>query len=429
MKKGFTLLFSVLVTSLLLAIALSIIGLSTKHNLISSIGRESQVAFYSADSGLECAKYWDQPTVDRDAFSTSTPRTDITCFGVTIPVVNMTPSAPASCDYTTGTCRKYQVAFSLVPSLPNNPDGDIFIEKNIVTSETTIDSRGRNTDRLTDPRRLERAVKLTYTPPRKSTQCPVGDIMLVVDTSGSMDNDELATLKNTIKNSILPSLYGLAPYNRVGIIMFGNRALTAVHLSDESASTTIMDAVDSIRTGGIDVGVNTNTVLGLRYAINEFTDQIDLNMNNSNHIVNTQPASAIYDRPEYQNVVILLADGGNDTYIDDAGTILGTPYKYKNNMCNNYSGNCNGGSPITSANVRAEAATLKTGPARASVFTLGIGTLGQLCHSANGGQMNCSDFLKNYIATGPEYAHSIDSFDQARFNTAIASITSCPEEV
>lgn len=58
-KKGFALLFAVLVASLLLTIGLSIFSTTLKELAIATASRQSVYAFYAADSGRECVKYWD----------------------------------------------------------------------------------------------------------------------------------------------------------------------------------------------------------------------------------------------------------------------------------------------------------------------------------------------------------------------------------
>lgn len=58
-KKGFTLLFAVLVSVLVLSVGASVISVALKQSILSSTGRESQFAFYAANSGLECALFWD----------------------------------------------------------------------------------------------------------------------------------------------------------------------------------------------------------------------------------------------------------------------------------------------------------------------------------------------------------------------------------
>ncbi len=58
-NSGFALLFSVLLSSLLLTIGLSIFSIALKELAISTATRQSIHAFYAADSGRECALYWD----------------------------------------------------------------------------------------------------------------------------------------------------------------------------------------------------------------------------------------------------------------------------------------------------------------------------------------------------------------------------------
>ena len=82
-ERGFTLLLAALVGSLVLALGISIVTIVQKSVTLSSIGRESQFAFYAADSGAECALYWD---IRHAHFSTSTPPTEITCNGQTVDV-------------------------------------------------------------------------------------------------------------------------------------------------------------------------------------------------------------------------------------------------------------------------------------------------------------------------------------------------------
>jgi len=56
---GFTLFVAMIVSSLLLAVGFSIGNIILKQLLLSGSGKESQVAFYAADSGVECAQFWD----------------------------------------------------------------------------------------------------------------------------------------------------------------------------------------------------------------------------------------------------------------------------------------------------------------------------------------------------------------------------------
>src|SRR6185369_14936182 len=71
-QKGFALLFAVLVSSVLLAIGVSIFNLTVKELALSASGRESQFSFYAADTGAECALYWDFKATQPVMFATST---------------------------------------------------------------------------------------------------------------------------------------------------------------------------------------------------------------------------------------------------------------------------------------------------------------------------------------------------------------------
>lgn len=58
-KKGFVILFAMLVSSLMLLISGGVYNLVQKQLVLSSYARESQIAFYAADSALDCALFYD----------------------------------------------------------------------------------------------------------------------------------------------------------------------------------------------------------------------------------------------------------------------------------------------------------------------------------------------------------------------------------
>ena len=55
---GFAMLFAVLISSFLIMIGISIFSISLKEVMISTSIRDSQTAFYAANSAEECAAYW-----------------------------------------------------------------------------------------------------------------------------------------------------------------------------------------------------------------------------------------------------------------------------------------------------------------------------------------------------------------------------------
>ncbi len=75
---GFTIFFAMLVASLTMAIGVAIYDIAVREPRLSSIATQSQYSSYAADSGGECALYWDSKfntvvTTDKDysAFATS----------------------------------------------------------------------------------------------------------------------------------------------------------------------------------------------------------------------------------------------------------------------------------------------------------------------------------------------------------------------
>jgi len=69
-QAGFTLLLAAIAASIALTLGTSIFSISAKQIQLSSIGRDSQYAFYAADAAAECALYWD---IRFSYFGTSTP--------------------------------------------------------------------------------------------------------------------------------------------------------------------------------------------------------------------------------------------------------------------------------------------------------------------------------------------------------------------
>lgn len=61
-KKGFVLAFSLLISSIVLVLAFGIFNILLKQIILTGSAKDSQIAFYAADAGAECALYWDTHT-------------------------------------------------------------------------------------------------------------------------------------------------------------------------------------------------------------------------------------------------------------------------------------------------------------------------------------------------------------------------------
>ncbi|MEX0919323.1 MAG: PilX N-terminal domain-containing pilus assembly protein [Parcubacteria group bacterium] len=149
-NSGFTLFIAIVVMGTLLLVATGIVNLAVRQSHISVSGRESQIAFYAADSGMECALFWDVGSLSASSAFDTTSENTITCNqdalnpdnqwvvgGEATSVIDLITFNPAS------HCATVTVT--------KNPDGS-----------TTIESRGYNTCDPDNARRVERAVRATY---------------------------------------------------------------------------------------------------------------------------------------------------------------------------------------------------------------------------------------------------------------------------
>lgn len=148
-RRGFILLVAVLVSGILLALGFAIYNIVAKDLVLSSSGRESQFAFFASDSGIECALYWDGTP---DAFSLDSILTDISCAGATVPLTS-------NYDGINILTTTFSVPFGAGAA---SPCADVLVTKYIAERQTTIESRGYNTCVTTNPRRIERAIRVRY---------------------------------------------------------------------------------------------------------------------------------------------------------------------------------------------------------------------------------------------------------------------------
>ena len=161
MQKGFTIFFAMLVGGLSLTIGAAIYDLTVRELDLSQTAIQSQYAIYAADTGVECALFWDTKYEGGSAFATSsasTPLSTVECNGVSI------SSAPDASDASSATTD-----FTLtVVAAPQTYCASVRVAKEVDAGGvvyTTVTSRGYNT--LCPPEvpqitRLERALQVSY---------------------------------------------------------------------------------------------------------------------------------------------------------------------------------------------------------------------------------------------------------------------------
>lgn len=166
-NKGYTLLFAVIVSSIVLSVGISIMNISRKEFQLAVASRDSVSAFYAADTGFECALNQD------NYFATNTPGISITCLNQSITMFVTFPNTfPGGNDgtglfsfdlrmgATSKACAKVSVLkyYALDTSL------------NSLVPTSRIESKGynvgwntaNNTCSVNSPNRVERAIRYTY---------------------------------------------------------------------------------------------------------------------------------------------------------------------------------------------------------------------------------------------------------------------------
>jgi Tfp pilus assembly protein PilE len=146
-QRGFTLLIAVILASVLVTVGLALSDIAYKQVILASTAKQSQYAFYAADAALECALFYDQ---EYDAFNTNpTDLTSLSCNGQNISF-SSTGSSP-------------KVTTFSIPCVGGGSNATVRVYKgNLTTPTHALYASGYNSCSATDPRRIERGIKVTY---------------------------------------------------------------------------------------------------------------------------------------------------------------------------------------------------------------------------------------------------------------------------
>jgi hypothetical protein len=160
LQKGFTLLLAALIASIVLSLGAAIFAIAQKELALSSIGRNSQFAFYAADTAAECALYWDV----RGSFATSSdshnPAASVACAQTNSTVTFVAVSQAATSTFT------LSLAFN-DPTKPYCANVSVAKSRSALTNGivTVVRADGFSTGCTTistDPQALQRSVELHY---------------------------------------------------------------------------------------------------------------------------------------------------------------------------------------------------------------------------------------------------------------------------
>ncbi len=189
--KGFTIFIAVLVGGLALAVGAAIYDLTVRELDLSGTATQSQYAIYAADTGAECALYWDIkcpagvcPTVDiNSAFATSSnfipPTPPITCgTNADTSAQNIAVQGPPTTDLArfSGCSANNPWCVVSTPTAATTTFSIYFfntagaqtycatveVAKSGTPTKTTIVSHGYNTCAANGVTRLERVLQVSY---------------------------------------------------------------------------------------------------------------------------------------------------------------------------------------------------------------------------------------------------------------------------
>lgn len=171
-QKGFTLLFAVLLSTLIVSISASIISIALRQTILSGTSRESQYAFYAANTVLECAFYWDvtNSTVFPAPGDVRITPSDIECSGGNIVTGVGFTSSFAIQGWDIDTSNQTTFYIEIKDNGTESPTGGttqcalatVKKKKTNGVITTTIEAKGYNTCDLTNPRAVERGLVQEY---------------------------------------------------------------------------------------------------------------------------------------------------------------------------------------------------------------------------------------------------------------------------
>lgn len=161
-NKGFVILFAVTLSAILLSIALGVANIALKEIKFGTSAKDTNDAFFAADTGAECALNNDKPSSNH--FPLTGPASQITCANVAI-----TPVFSAT-DPNNSNAVLYNF---VVPSIGGSSVScaNVSVSKDPVTRSpsviTTVTSRGYNimdnaSCLSSSPNRIERELIVSY---------------------------------------------------------------------------------------------------------------------------------------------------------------------------------------------------------------------------------------------------------------------------
>ncbi len=197
-QKGFAMLFTVLVISIILSISIGISNITFKQNILSSIAKDSQVAFFVADTGIECGLLHDLNTSQFARGVTSVPST-LSCGNMVF-------------EYDDLASEQDRFVYKENVSNLNNPCRVIIFDKTN-SSLNSVKSRGYNICKQT-PRQVERALEAKFQNqnPESIIKEKLTEILALGEAYKASNSNSYSNICNVDGDSNVSSIQGAMDY-------------------------------------------------------------------------------------------------------------------------------------------------------------------------------------------------------------------------
>ena len=182
-NEGFALLIGVLMAGILITISYSLFAITLNQATLAIAGKDSQMAFYAADTGLECALYSDYK-IEKSFIKVSVDNSGVVSLDV--PEAQTNPPRKCNGDLVAVAVQPKEASIKDVNREIKTPASGVYVSSFTVKSakdkscaavkvykyvekvgdsdilKTKIESRGYNTCNANDPQRLERGLEVYY---------------------------------------------------------------------------------------------------------------------------------------------------------------------------------------------------------------------------------------------------------------------------
>jgi hypothetical protein len=158
-QQGYAILFSIVLISAISIITAGLSNSAYKQIILSSLAKDSQVAFYQADTASDCAFYADLIKAGQDPTFFTIPDTSWSCGGYDLRIVPVIgdPNGDYSLLEPEALTEARSPCFNIIVDKEKGKD----IDGNDII-QTNMKAKGYNICNKNNPRTVEREIEINY---------------------------------------------------------------------------------------------------------------------------------------------------------------------------------------------------------------------------------------------------------------------------